>query len=271
MQDKLHENIKNWLGYGTEDVKIWFLGMEEGGAEISDWPGKIKEEGRAWSNLTLKESLNRRAKFDQFMDFNEVWKDIYNVDYKNVNGSTVWRFMAAFHLAEQNKLNGKILKNSFLNFLENDISKYRLIELFPLPCPSKTPKEWNDIYNNEDSILKDSYNGRKDYQHSLISHRLKTIFEAIKSDKKLRYTIDYGAKSEKLFRLYKNNELIFNQYFSSITRHEIKEIKSKTLYQVDLIEKITNRKITIIETPFFGNGQMSYRAMQELVAFISKN
>ena len=119
------------------------------------------------------------------------------------------------------------------------------------------------------AYLKDKYTSRKDYQNQLLTTRFSAIFNAMINDKKLKYVIDYGAKTEKIFQYYEKNKDLFNQYFSKVSlRTKIPNIKSKDLYEVDLTFKNSNRTVRIIETPFFGNGQMSYKAMEELVNYV---
>lgn len=284
MSNKLNENIKNWLGYGTEDAKIWFLGMEEGGAEISDWGNG--STGRNWSteNLNLIQSLKIREGFnDPLMDFNEVWFDKYQVPKESIKGSTVWRYMAAFDMMFYNSsLNIDEVSNKELqSFLENSIKKYGLIELFPLPCPSKDDQKWFDVYRNCELIpnnwriaAKGSRNhkeGRQKYQEELIEDRLSLIFDQIKNSE-VRYIIDYGAKPEKILGYKNKYQKKFNNYFEPFeydtqSRNKINSI-SKECFEHKIKLKDSNRTISIIETPFFGNGQMSYDAMKELVKYI---
>jgi len=55
--------LYNWLGYGNLHGHVWFIGTEEGGAEI--WRQQTK---------TLEESLNIRSHFNLNMDFIDVWE-----------------------------------------------------------------------------------------------------------------------------------------------------------------------------------------------------
>ena len=50
--------LYNFLGYGNLDSPVWFVGVEEGGAEI-------------WRNqtLSLEESLRLRPQYSLSMDF----------------------------------------------------------------------------------------------------------------------------------------------------------------------------------------------------------
>ena len=87
IKDLVDSCLFNWLGYGQVNSPIWFIGMEEGGAEV--WRNKTK---------TLKQSLEIRSRFRLQMDFQYVWEDLYNVSLDSFKGPTVWRFMAAFLL-----------------------------------------------------------------------------------------------------------------------------------------------------------------------------
>ena len=57
----------NHLGYGNLDGPVWFVGVEEGGAEI-----------RRCQTLTLEESLRLRAGYELAMDLRHVWEGLYS-------------------------------------------------------------------------------------------------------------------------------------------------------------------------------------------------
>jgi len=63
-EDLVRSCLYNWLGYGNLNGKIWFIGTEEGGAEI--WRQSTK---------TLEESLKLRSSYNIAMDFKTVWEN----------------------------------------------------------------------------------------------------------------------------------------------------------------------------------------------------
>ena len=60
--------LYNWLGYGNPNGVVWFVGTEEGGAEIWRIPTQ-----------TLEQSLMKRSTFSLAMDFREVWENQYQI------------------------------------------------------------------------------------------------------------------------------------------------------------------------------------------------
>lgn len=97
--------LYNWLGYGNPDGKVWFIGTEEGGAEI--WRQQTK---------TLEESLNIRSHFHLHMDFLDVWEKKYNIPLATFKGANVWNFMAAFLLnLETQEANSNTIRDFVFN------------------------------------------------------------------------------------------------------------------------------------------------------------
>lgn len=140
----------NWLGYGKIDGKIWFIGTEEGGAEI--WKQKTK---------TIEESLNLRSKFDTSMDFRTVWEEYYDIPLEKFNTPNVWCYMTAFLMYLENeevnteKINEYIFSSKKLGSTTAD---HFMCELLPLPKPKKEeiyPYEniWADVNAYYDEVL----------------------------------------------------------------------------------------------------------------------
>lgn len=80
--------LYNWLGYGNINSTVWFIGIEEGGAEI--WREKTQ---------TLESSLKNRKDFSISMDFYNVWEDTYGINLNNFRGITVWHYIVSFILS----------------------------------------------------------------------------------------------------------------------------------------------------------------------------
>ena len=138
----------NWLGYGQVNSPIWFMGMEEGGAEV--WRNKTK---------TLRQSLEIRSTFSLQMDFQYVWEDMYLVPLDSFKGPTVWRFMAAFLLELEDAQVNATTISDFLFFskrLGRVDSNHFLAELMPLPKPSRASIEpYHEIWKSMRSYEQD--------------------------------------------------------------------------------------------------------------------
>jgi hypothetical protein len=92
--------LYNWLGYGNVNGEIWFIGTEEGGAEI--WRNEIQ---------TLESSLTIRSKFSIAMDFKCVWEDLYKVPLKSFRGASVWSYMAYLLLCMEAKPDSNLIRD----------------------------------------------------------------------------------------------------------------------------------------------------------------
>lgn len=124
--------LYNWLGYGNLNGKIWFIGNEEGGAQI--WRQSTK---------TLEESLKLRSSYSIAMDFKTVWENKYGIPLESFTGPCVWRYMAAFLLALDDKVVSTETVNNYVfheKRLGSILSNHFMCELLPLPKKSK-----NDI------------------------------------------------------------------------------------------------------------------------------
>ncbi len=149
--------LYNWLGYGNLNGETWFIGTEEGGAEI--WRQKTQ---------TLESSLNHRRHFSLSMDFKTVWEDIYGIPLHSFKGPCVWRYMAAYLLSSDGyELNQERINNYV--FVEKKLgssnSNHFMCELLPLPKRSK-----NDIQDYQ-SIWKTI----KAYHREVIPRRFEPV------------------------------------------------------------------------------------------------
>ena len=66
----INQCLYNWLGYGNLNGDLWFIGIEEGGAEI--WRDRI-------ATLSIEDSLRERSRFHLSCSFSEVWEDVYGI------------------------------------------------------------------------------------------------------------------------------------------------------------------------------------------------
>lgn len=171
--------LYNWLGYGNMNAQIWFMGMEEGGAEI-------------WRHGThsLETSLLTRSQFKLSMDFRHVWEDLYHIpldNFVNRRGSlTTWHFMAAFLLSlegllpETNKIREFVFKNKNIGRLDGE---HFLCEFLPLPRSSNNSiEDYSFVWNsNTDYIKEVGPNRFKLIKDTLILNKaVKVLYRMIK-------------------------------------------------------------------------------------------
>jgi|LFRM01.1.fsa_nt_gb hypothetical protein len=232
--------LYNWLGYGNLNGETWFIGTEEGGAEI--WRQKTQ---------TLESSLNHRRHFSLSMDFKTVWEDIYGIPLHSFKGPCVWRYMAAYLLSSDGyELNQERINNYV--FVEKKLgssnSNHFMCELLPLPKRSK-----NDIQDYQ-SIWKTI----KAYHREVIPRRFELIKDTIINNRNVLTIISYESLlSEKLL-----------DYFSKRTNLESQWQYRKERYSLYRIDISNNRQIVLLTTPFFGNGCISYDGLEYTSAMV---
>lgn len=244
MRQLVEPCLYNWLGYGNTNGKYWFIGTEEGGAEAI---GKNK-------TMTLEASLKKRAKFQLAMDFKSVWEDEYGILIANYKGPTVWRFIAAFMLAfegvepAENRAQIRQFMNQHLGNLQGN---HFLCELYPLPKSSKgqiCPYEavWPTL---------------QDYYDEIQSRRFQMITETLAANPNAEYLISYEKKlSELLLERFKTN-----------IRQQVSWKVKKQAYRLSRLELPGKREIQFLETPFFGNGCISYEGVWQSAQRILEN
>ncbi|UGB33135.1 hypothetical protein [Metabacillus sp. B2-18] len=229
--------LYNWLGYGNINASTWFIGIEEGGAEI--WRNKTK---------TLEQSLELRKRYKSQMDFRYVWEELYNIPLESFSGPNVWRYMVAFLLElEGHKPNTEEIKDYIFyskQFGRED-SNHFLCELMPLPKQSK---------GNIDPY-KSIWSTVEDYYKEVGEKRFSLIKDAIIQSTNVGLIVSYDRTlTEKMVNFFSSViETIDNWKFA----HE-----EYTLFKVTLHN---NREIFLLSTPFFGNGRISYEGIRKAV------
>ncbi len=222
---EVHSCLYNWLGYGNIDGNTWFIGTEEGGAEI--WKQKTK---------TLKTSLQLRSTFSTSMDFKIVWEKYYNLPLQKFNTPNVWRYMAAFlmHLDNEEVNTQKIREYVFSDKrLGRSSSNHFMCELLPLPKPKKDKiYPYDNIWQSID-----------EYHQEVLPKR----FDLIKS--KLLVSFDTNT----------TNLLLKDLPVKLIDKWEHKQDRVYSIYEIRIDD---SRKIYLLTTPFFGNGQASYEGLK---------
>lgn len=231
----VQSSLYNWLGYGQLDGRIWFIGTEEGGAEI--WRNETK---------TLEESLTLRSQYELAMDFSYVWEELYRIPLESFKGPCVWRYMAAFLLAldgiepNKNNINNYVFKRKLLGSTN---SGHFMCELLPLP------KKCKDSILPYDSI----WSSIELYREEVLSKRFEIIKYTIESQKNIELIISYEKILTDRALNYFNMKLITEWTYK------------KEVYLLYVIEINGDRKVYFLATPFFGNGQISYEGILKAV------
>ncbi|PLR95798.1 hypothetical protein CVD19_13525 [Bacillus sp. T33-2] len=227
--DLVRSCLYNWLGYGNLNGHIWFIGIEEGGAEI--WRSKTK---------TLIESLNLRSQFDLSMEFTNVWEELYDIPLTTFKGPNVWRYQAAF-LLEYEELNSSPEDINQYIFRSKKFgsksSNHFICEMMPLPKPSKDSiEEYKFLWNS----LKGYYDEVEANRFVLIRNNL------LNSEAKIIVSYDQTLTKSML------------NYFSDVTSKLIDwqyNHEQYTLYRINLS---LSKEVYFLTTHFFGNGRISY-------------
>ncbi|WP_342542433.1 hypothetical protein MHH33_16855 [Paenisporosarcina sp. FSL H8-0542] len=227
--------LYNWLGYGQVNSPIWFMGMEEGGAEV--WRNKT---------LTLDESLECRSNFNLQMDFQYVWENLYGVPLDSFKGPTVWRFIAAFLLELESEQVDATSINDFLFIskkLGRNESNHFLAELMPLPKPSRANiQPYQNIWNTV-----------RAYEKDVKEKRFDLIKEVLIKNSEVQLIVSYDRSL---------TEMIFNHFQINIEKARSWKVNTEQ-YHLHKFNLIGKRTIYLLVTPFFGNGRVSYEGISK--------
>lgn len=238
MRDLVEPCLYNWLGYGNPNGKYWFIGTEEGGAEI-------------WRNqtLSLEESLRIRAGFDLTMDFKTVWEDLYHIPMTSFKGATVWLYIAAYLLAFDGVHPGEN-RDKILTLRHNGLGKldgnHFLGELLPLPKERA----------NQIAPYKQVWSSLKDYHNEVEKKRFQLITQTLLSNPEVQLIISYDRKLTQRWLTHFEKEIIAQQNW---------EFGKKQRYQLSQMQFGSKRQLNFLSTPFFGNGQISYEGVWQSV------
>lgn len=229
--------LYNWLGYGNPNGYVWFIGTEEGGAEI--WRHGTK---------TLEQSLQLRSRFRLHMDFVEVWENHYDLPLSTFRGGNVWNYIAAFLLSLERKSATPSSIHDFV-FVQKKLgrsqSEHYLCELYPLPKPSKNKIEpyqeiWHSVHQ---------------YQNEVSQKRFELIWENLIEHSNVRLMVCYERDLMKWIKLNLDNSIIHLKDWNY-------QNQKYQLYQIQLTPE---RMIFLLSTPFFGQGQISYAGIADCV------
>lgn len=224
--------LYNWLGYGNPNGTVWFVGTEEGGAEI--WRSATQ---------TLEQSLLKRSAFTLTMDFREVWEDQYRIPLESFKGPNVWRYMAALLLAlkevepNTNNTGDFVFGAKKLGTLESD---HFMCELLPLP---KRKKDLMDGYHSTWAKV-------GDYHHEVLPKRFELIRDTLVNNPNVQLLVSY----ERLL-----TGQVLSHFSSDLLDEWAHAHEQYSLYKVDVAD---NRGVYMLATPFFGNGRISYGGLE---------
>lgn len=247
MNQIIDKRLYNWIGYGNINGNIWFIGTEEGGAEI--WRQGI-------ATLTLENSLIKRSKFSLSCSFKAVWEDIYGIPLDSFKGITAWHFMSAFILAIENKkVESKTIKEFlFINkSLGSFDSNHFMCELLPLPKKSETDFPYIGKWANV-----------QEYTNEVIEKRFSMISDAIEKSSGAKLIIVYDDKTQTLIKEKWGKNINDCRVFEYSNNG-----KKPQKYLLHL-STIADKNIIFLFTPFFGQGQISYDGIVKVVEILKE-
>lgn len=226
----------NWLGYGNPNGKIWFIGNEEGGAEI--WRNR--------NGISIEESLSIRRKFDTSMDFKYVWEELYNFPLNDFKGPSVWRYVGAFLLLLEGKIleKGEIYSYVFVEKrLGSEKSQHFMCEFLPLPKKNKNKIE------PYCTIWKDN----EEYRNEIMAGRFELIKRVLMANLSVKLIIVYEKELYNYMISKLNTNLLYEWTYCKKSRKEKYELRKISL---------DNRNVFLLSTPFFGMGQITYEGIK---------
>jgi hypothetical protein len=233
-RDVVEPCLYNHLGYGSLDAPVWFVGVEEGGAEI--W---------RYQTLSLEESLRLRARYQLAMDLRYVWEGLYRIPLESWKGATTWRFIAAYVLALQcHRPDGAsvqryVFADKLLGRLDGE---HFLCELMPLPKRWKGRIEpYQDIWPTD---------GR--YRQDIAPGRLRLLVQTLEEHPDVRLLVCYERDAVKLLR-----ESLAADHVADWT------LMKGQRYTLWVFSVAPSREVYVLHTPFFGQGQISYGGIWE--------
>ena len=215
--------LYNWLGYGELNSPIWIIGTEEGGS----------------ADIPFNHALKLRSGFETSMDFSYVWNKLYELDLQNIKLGGIWKFVASFLLnMREEERNKKDIKRFIWKELGRKDADHFMGEFLPLP---KSQKNSIERYDHIWPTI-------QDYHEEVVPQRLSIIVNNIEENEKVKLIVSY----EKMF-----TQQIRNYYGNRVSDVEEWSYK-KQKYFLCKINLFQDRKIFLLSTPFFGQGQISY-------------
>ena len=242
------EKLENFIGYGREDAKIIFFGLEEAGGGWENLKKRIKIEDYRFLDCKRfhLDNLKHTKPYKLHSDDPDV-----RVKFQNV-----WKFMSYLMLRLDNVPKDKIFLNKsriHRDYQNNKlgtkgkIGETLLTEIFPIPCSNL--KKWGAQDLDYTEIIT-QYKNKSDYQKKVLDKRIQLFKKILKSKNfKARAIVCYGKTHWKQFKKF---------FIELDVQFEERELTKK--YMVGDLPNGT--KVFLI--PFLGYGQVSYKFLDEL-------
>ena len=247
------EKLEGLIGYGRPDAEIIYFGLEEAGGGSKNLEQRLRIDD--YEFLDCKRfHLDFLAQGDSSYRLHSDDKDA------KVKFQPVWMYMSYIMLKMKGLSKDEMSANdSFeLRKYQNNLlgtksadGKTLLADIYPIPCASLN--SWgskNESYNDVIPFYKD----KKDYKEKVLSKRVDLFKKLLNSEtSRTKSIICYGRSHWKEFAKFFDE---FEASFSPLTLS--KPCKFSRL----------NDGTSVYLVPFFGNGQMSYEFLDELVDHI---
>ena len=250
------QKLESFIGYGRKDAKTIFFGLEEAGGGIENLKVRL--------GIKDYELLDCRDFHLKHLGLNGDYKlHNYNPIHK-VKFQPVWRYMSYMKLRLEGKSPDSLFKNNkqaLREYQNNYLGSTRedgdtlLTEIYPIPC--KNMNHWIDGKNKpKEGRIIPQYKSKKEYQEKVLPKRQELFKNLFNSE-------DFQANT--IFCYGKSKWKEFKKFFSefNIIWEEVHPGKT---YKGSLNG---NTKIYLI--PFLGNGQVSYKYLDELVEDINRS
>lgn len=244
--DNQLEVLEGFVGYGKPSAEIIFIGIEE--------------RGGGYENLKMRFSMDKY----KYLDCKRFHLDTLRVTHfhnenkkHSVKLQPVWSFMSYLMLRNKEHSEKEIMANNKQLLREyqnnrlgttNEKGETLLTELFPIPCDSE--KMWG-VKNESYTRIISQYKSKKEYRESILPKRKKKFKNLINStDFSASAIICYGKGNWKEFEKFFNNLGVQFQKIDTSKKCKMGILKDD---------------IKVFLTPFFGNGQMNYKTLNEII------
>lgn len=238
--------LYNWLGYGNPDAETWFVGSEEGGAEI-------QKKGSSYTEAELRRNLRTRSEFGKVEDFHRIWKTVYGYgdSFADLvrNRNNVWRHIAAFQLYKEGKIStstpSNIVAEKVTAYLLKDFGsrKDRLFFCEFLPLPRTGWADFPDMYQ-------EVWASPDHYADEVAPKRLYLIRQALLQSKKVKLVVSFGLKFTVAFlKQYPVNRQGENGFPTTLLKQWAPRHNEK--YALLSVNLENGRTIKFLKAPFF--------------------
>ena len=233
LTDAEHAKLLNFLGYGSLDAPFWFMGMEEG----------------IGGNDNVEPNIRARLGFESaVMDLHSAHDEQHlnwNICQHRNDYPLCWIVMAKIVRAMQGYTDWQSVeraKDYVCERLGHSDGETFLPDLMPLPKPSAG--HWGELYQTW-------YPNLKTYYATVLPQR-QQLFRQLLERHRPRHLVCYG----------RGNYSHYKELINADGWQTLPETK---------IEVTRWHDTTIALTPFFGNGAISRKDIDILVAYLKAN